>query len=157
MFVILQGWTLDFIAKHVVFAVSLYFMYTTVTDIMNTNTWSCNIAYLYPLYQCYHIWSGHTAIQPWERKPANNKETNQLPTSLKQVCLATVTSHACCVLSNMIISHSSHSQVSMVVTDGLVAIWHQGITSHHDFISDTTKKFLAFNGPRMDLSLICWY
>ena len=38
------------------------------------------------------------------------------------------------ILCDMIMFLCVHSQVSMVVADGLVHFWHQGISNYHDDI-----------------------
>ena len=86
-----------------------------------------------PSGPCVCLASQHRAVLLREDEPTNNKETDGLTTSwplLSIVCLMVVTWYMCYMI--MFMSQFSSCQVIMVVGGGLVPIWHQGISNHHD-------------------------
>ena len=97
--------------------------------IKGTHDQSRNLSPVCHKYEGKLVIEAHDALSLWEDKPANDKETNELPTSPKfKACLMAITCMWC-------IMALSHSRVSIVVADGLVPIWYQNCQEYPSIIN----------------------
>ena len=86
------------------------------------------------------------ALSLSEGKPANKKETNRLPTTWPLpniVCLIVVTRFQCHAI--WLMWQCRYSRVRLVVADGLLPIWRQGIFNNRDDVAQ--PSFIYQNCP----------
>ena len=80
----------------------------------------------------------NTLLFLWKNEPTDNNETNRLSTSWSiwnTVYSMAVMWYISCIV--WLMWHLNQSQLSMVVADGLVPIWHQDISNHHDVVGQS--------------------
>ena len=131
----------------------LHWLFTVNPSIMHSFVENCVILVMFLLHVdsyefficihwgCFHWhWGNRTrkwqsAISMWKTGPDNNKKLqyNRLPTSRQPLEHRKLIVYNTKYVQNLApIWHYNHNGVSVLVADGLVPVWCQGVCNHHE-------------------------